>query len=78
MIRNRVASVGKSGLDGRGICAERLWRGGFDVLWFERDSKICPQGKCEPRDCQVFDRSSPYTVWFIYPGELAYHLITVL
>jgi len=42
MIRNRVASVGKSGLDGCGICAERLWRGGFDVLWFERDSKICP------------------------------------
>ena len=77
MSRCCVASVGKRGLDGRWFCAERLWRGSLDVLWFWRDSKICPQGKCEPRDCQVFDRASPDTVWLIYPDQVAYQLTTV-
>jgi hypothetical protein len=31
-----------------------VWRGSFAVAgsWFWRDSKICPQCKCEPRECQ--------------------------
>ena len=77
VIRYCVASVGKSGLDGRGIRVERLWRGSLAVLWFWRDSKICPQGKCEPRDCQVFDESSPDTVWLVSPGGVACELTTV-
>jgi hypothetical protein len=28
-----------------------------------RDSKICPQRKCEPRDCQVFGTLVPVMAW---------------
>jgi hypothetical protein len=32
------------------------------VLRFWRDSKICPQCKCEPRDCQVLRDARPTMV----------------